>query len=458
MTKPSVLSIFVVEDDPIYGAVLAHYLSLNPDYQVKRFENAASFLACIHEQPDIITLDYNLPDANGDELLEKIQTLTPSSGVIVISGQDNVQVAIDLMKKGVNDYIVKSSDTNEKLWLSIQKLRENVSLKKQVSSLQKEVERKYAFSNTIIGKSPALKHVFNLMEKATKTNINILVTGETGTGKELVAKSIHFNSSRKNEPFIPVNVTAIPRELIESELFGHEKGAFTGANNRRIGKFEEASKGTIFLDEIAEMDINLQAKLLRVLQEKELCRVGGNEVIKIDVRIIVATHKHLLDEVNKGKFREDLYYRLLGLPIYLPALRERGNDIVLIAKHCIDNFCAENNLSEKSLSTEAKKKLLMHPFPGNVRQLKALVELACIMCEGDEIQAENLQEMQVGNGTLGIPINTENLTLRQYTIKLVQHYLNSNDFDVMEVARKLDMGKSTIYRMINNNELVLYTV
>lgn len=451
------ISIFVVEDDPIYGSVLAHYLSLNPDFQVKRFETGQSFLAAAKEQPDIITLDYNLPDENGDELLEKIKVRCPRAKVFMISGQDDVQVAINLMKNGVEDYLVKDANTNEKLWLGIQKIAGNIQLQKQLQLLQKEVVKKYSFESNMIGKSAALKYVFALMEKATTTNINVLVSGETGTGKELVAKSIHFNSNRKHQPFVAVNVSAIPSELIESELFGHEKGAFTGAAARRIGRFEEAQGGTIFLDEIAEMDVNLQAKLLRVLQEKEFTRVGGNELVKVDVRIIAATHKNLAEEVSKKKFREDLYYRLLGLPIHLPPLRERGNDVVVIAMHLIEQFCAENGMPVKTLSTSAKKKLLMHAFPGNVRQLKALVELAAIMSDTDEIQDHHLQEMQIGTGALGVPIAGENLTLRQYTIKLVQHYLNINNFDVMEVARKLDIGKSTIYRMINNNELVMYT-
>jgi len=269
-----------------------------------------------------------------------------------------------------------------------------------------------------------------------------------------VAKSIHFNSERRKFPFIPVNVAAIPRDLLESELFGHEKGSFTGAANRRIGKFEEANKGTLFLDEIGEMDINMQAKLLRVLQEQELTRIGSNELVKLNVRIIVATHRNLQDLVKKGKFREDLYYRLLGLPIHLPPLRDRGNDIILIANYFIDQFCNENHLPKKHLHVEAKKTLMLYSFPGNIRELKSIVELACVMSNDDEINIEHIQIHT--NNSKSFNNNTENLTLKQFTTQILQHYLDTYEYDVLKVAEKLDVGKSTIYRMISNNELKLY--
>jgi transcriptional regulator with PAS, ATPase and Fis domain len=290
------------------------------------------------------------------------------------------------------------------------------------------------------------------MDKASTSNITVSITGETGTGKELVAKSIHFNSQRKAKSFVAVNVAAIPKDLIESELFGHEKGAFTGAISQRIGKFEEANKGTLFLDEIGELDINLQAKLLRVLQEKEFSRIGSNDIIKTDCRIIVATHKNLLKEVKKGNFREDLYYRILGLPIHLPPLREREHDVLLIAKYVIEQFCKENKLPVKSLSVEAKKLLLLQPFPGNIRQLKSMLELACVMSDSEEIIPEHLDIMMPQH----IDINDkEHLTLKQYTTRIIQHYLDSNEYDVNKVAALLDIGRSTIYRMITSNELLI---
>ncbi len=444
--------IFIVEDDLWYSSMLEYYLSLNPDYEIKKFESAKAFLAKIHEKPDVVSLDYSLPDMNGDQLLTQIKDVSPDTKVIIISGQEDVKVAIDLLKKGANDYIVKDDDTKDRLWNTIQNIRENVELKKELETLKEEVSRKYDFTKALIGNSHRMKRVYSLMEKAAKTNITVSITGETGTGKEVVAKSIHYNSERKGQPFVAVNVAAIPKDLLESELFGHEKGAFTGAISRRLGKFEEAGKGTLFLDEIGEMDINMQAKLLRVLQEKEVTRVGSNEVIKIEVRIIVATHRNLMEEVKKGNFREDLYYRLLGLPIYLPPLRERENDALLIAKHYIDAFCKENKIPTKNFSTEAKKKLLGHAFPGNIRELKSVIELACVMCEGDEIMPEHLN---IISQTVMENFALKEATLKEFNIKLIQFYLDKYGYDVLKVAKKLDVGKSTIYRMIQNKELFI---
>jgi len=445
------IRIFVVDDDEIYGARLGHFLSLNPDFQVKKFYSARSLIAALHEKPDIITLDYSMPDMNGDTLFTQVKELSPLAHVIIISGQDNIQVAIDLFKKGVHDYIVKNADTEQRLWMAIQNLKENLQLRQEVESLQQEVEKKYNFQNIIAGNSSSIKKVFRLMEKAAETNITVSITGETGTGKELVAKAIHFNSEKKKHSFVPVNLAAIPKELLESELFGHEKGAFTGASNRRIGKFEEAHKGTLFLDEIGEMDISLQAKLLRALQEKEISRIGSNEIIKINARIIVATNRNLKEEIMKGNFREDLYYRLLGLPINLPPLRERENDTLIIAKYFIDQFCKENNLVKKSLSLSAKQKLITYTFPGNIRELKSIIDLACVMSETEEINEEDLQI----NFThmMGNHLKNGSYTLKDYTIKLIQQFLEEYDHDVVKVAGKLNVGKSTIYRMINSGQL-----
>ncbi len=455
--KQKPINIFVVEDDVIYSSVLAHFLSLNPDYQVRKFLSAKQVLACLHEKPEIVTLDYSLPDATGDQLLSQIREQSPDTKVIVISGQEDIRVAIALFKKGAHDYIVKDADTQEKLWMSIQNLRENIELKKEIETLQKEVEKKYNFQKIIIGNSLAIKKTFNLMEKAASSNITVSITGETGTGKELVAKSIHFNSERKKMPFVPINVAAIPRDLLESELFGHEKGAFTGAAARRLGKFEEANKGTLFLDEIGEMDINMQAKLLRALQEREVTRVGSNEIIKINVRIIVATHRNLLDEVKRGKFREDLYYRLLGLPIHLPPLRERDNDIILIARNFIDQFCAENQIGKKNLSVDAKKKLMQYAYPGNIRELKSIIELACVLSDDEEIGEDHLQFAtgSSSNGSTAFSVTDQDLSLKDFNIRIIQHLLDNNEYDVVTVAKKLDIGKSTIYRMIQNDELSL---
>ena len=450
MKNQKSIKIFIVEDDLWYSSMLEYYLSLNPDYVIQKFDSAKAALAKMHEKPDVVTLDYSMPDMTGDQILTQIKESSPETKVIVISGQEDVKIALDLLKKGAYDYIVKDEDAKDRLWNSIINLRENVELKRELETLKEEVGRKYDFSNAIIGNSPVIQRVFGMMEKAAKTNITVSVTGETGTGKELVAKSIHYNSPRKGQSFVAVNLAAIPKDLLESELFGHEKGAFTGAMARRIGKFEESSKGTLFLDEIGEMDINMQAKLLRALQEKEIVRVGSNEVVKIDVRIIVATHRNLLEMVKNGTFREDLYYRILGLPINLPPLRERENDVLIIASYLMDNFCKENKLPRKSLTTEAKKKLMAHAFPGNVRELKSVIELACVMADEKDIDAEHLN---VSSQNVMGDIMMKEATLKEFTNKFIQLFLDKYNYDVLKVARKLDVGKSTIYRMIQNKEV-----
>jgi two-component system response regulator AtoC len=251
-------------------------------------------------------------------------------------------------------------------------------------------------------------------------------------------------------PFVAVNVSAIPKELMESELFGHEKGAFTGASSKRIGKFEEANKGTLFLDEIAEMDLTMQSKLLRVLQEKELNRVGGNQLVKIDLRVIVATHKNLLEEVRKGNFREDLYYRLLGLPIELPPLRDRGSDVLLLAKFFIDEFCKENKMQKITITPAAQEKLMKYPYPGNVRELKAIIELAAVMTNDSVINEEDINFHSTSSMT---DLLLQETTLEEYTRRIIRSYLKKYDNNIILVAKKLGIGKSTIYRMKKNGEI-----
>jgi len=352
----------------------------------------------------------------------------------------------------VYDYLLKDDNTKDLLWNTIIQSRETQKLRKEVEVLREELVQKYEFESVIKGQSPALKRVFALMEKAAKTVINVSVTGETGTGKELVAKAIHFNGDRRKKPFVAVNMAAIPSELVESELFGHEKGAFTGALTRKIGKFEEAQGGTLFLDEVSEMDLSTQTKLLRVLQERELVRVGGNEVVKLDVRIISATHRDMAAEVQAGRFREDLYYRILGLPIELPPLRERGQDILLLAKHFADEGAKVNKLGSIVISPEAKEKLLRYAFPGNIRELKAVIELAVVMSSDGEMKADDLTFSSArSEGSFA----NEEKTLRQYECDIIKYFLKKYDNDVLMVAKKLDVGKSTIYKMIQNKEIIV---
>ena len=444
------MKIFIVEDDEMYGRLLEFNLTLNPDYEVHRFLNGKDLIENLYLNPDVISLDYSLPDMNGLDVIDKIKKYNSEIPIIMVSGQEDVSTAVDLLKRGIYDYIVKDDDTKERLWNAMKNVKENVKLKEEISVLKEEIGKKYEFSKIIKGKSPLVMKVFKLMEKASGTNITVSISGETGTGKDLVAKAIHYNSSRSKKPFVALNVSAVPKELIESEMFGHEKGSFTGATARRIGKFEEANKGTIFLDEIAEMDLNMQTKLLRVLQEREVTRVGGNSTFKIDVRVLVATHKNLQEEVRKGNFREDLYYRLLGLPIEIPPLRDRGSDILLLAKYFVDEFCKENKMEKISISTSAQEKLMKYTFPGNVRELKAIVELAAVMTNNDTIEADDISF----NSTSGMTdFLLEENTLRGYTQKIIKHYLDKYDNNILLVAKKLDIGKSTIYRMLKNNEI-----
>jgi len=444
--------IFIVEDDPWYGEILDYHLSLNEDYVITRFATGRECLANLHKKPDLISIDFSLPDYTGDKLFAKIRETDDRIPVIVISGQEDISVAVNLLKMGVTDYIVKDENTKDLLWNAVIKIRQMGNLEKQVEQLKEELGQKFAFDKSIKGNSTSLQKIFTLMEKATKTNINVSITGETGTGKEVVAKAIHYNSDRRKKPFVAVNMAAIPRELIESELYGHEKGACTGALARKAGKFEESNGGTSFLDEIAELDMSLQSKILRVLQEREVVRVGGNEKVKLDVRLIVATHKNLGEEVKKGNFREDLYYRIIGLPIELPPLRDRGNDILILAKYFTDEFARENKLGTIYLAAETKDKLMTYPFPGNIRELKAMMELACVMCSDGVIRPDDI----TFNSTRSNEIFTlEHKTLRQYTCDIIKHFLRKYDDDVMLVAEKLDIGKSTIYKMLQQKEIVL---
>lgn len=443
------LKIYLVEDDAFFGESLRYHLRLNPDYDVHLFQSGKDCLSNLYLKPDIICLDFGLPDMAGDVLLKKIRETNNQIPIIIISGQEDIEVAVNFLKSGAKDYIVKNEHTKDILWNAIIKIRENLNLAHEVEELKEQLEQKFSFEKTIIGQSDAIKTVFNKISKALNTNINVSITGETGTGKEVVAKAIHYNSDKKGNPFVAINMAAIPKDLVESEFFGHEKGAFTGAENRSIGKFEQADGGTIFLDEIAELDLNLQSKLLRVLQEREVVRLGGKERIKFNARLIIATHKDLAQEVKKGNFREDLYYRIIGLPIELPPLRDRGNDKLLLAKYFIDIFTKENKIKPILLSKEAKEKLSKYYFPGNVRELKSVIELACVMSDGKEIQADDLTFNSINNTSVFI---SEEKTLKEYTSEIILHYLKKNNNDVLKTAAKLNIGKSTIYNLMQSLE------
>ncbi|HKK43476.1 MAG TPA: sigma-54 dependent transcriptional regulator [Bacteroidales bacterium] len=441
--------IFVVEDSEWYNKLLVYTLSTNPDFEVRSFSTGRELLNNLYEAPDIITLDYRLPDMTGLEILTQIRQENTDVQVIMISEQEDINTVVALLKLGAYDYIAKSDDIRDRLLNTVKNIRDGIGLRREITTLRKEVQQKYQYKQSILGESEAIKVVYERITKALSTNITVIVSGETGTGKELVAKAIHYNSTRKDKPFVTVNVAAIPSELVESELFGHEKGAFTGASFRRIGRFEEADEGTIFLDEIGEMELSLQAKLLRALQEKEIVRVGSNRPIKTDCRIVVATNKNLREEVKKGNFREDLYYRLLGLPIELPPLRERGNDILILANYFTDNFCSENNLKTKKLSPAAQKKLMSYSFPGNVRELKSIVELAVTLSAGDEIASSDII---INSDDPLSQVSDDTMTLRDYQEKIIKATLKQFDNDIKKTAAKLDIGVSSIYRLLKEEK------
>jgi DNA-binding NtrC family response regulator len=443
------MNVFVVEDDEWYAEYIAYTLSLDQDISVKKFPDAKSLLEKLAEGPEVITMDYQLPDMSGEELLKRIKEKSPNTEVLVISKQDKIQTAVELLKMGAYDYIVKSDDIRDRLLNVMRNVKNHLMLKKQVTHLEQEVSRKYNFEKQIIGESEQIRKVYQLIKKAINTDIVVTITGETGTGKEMVAKAIHFNSQRARQPFVAINMAAIPKELVESELFGHEKGAFTGASFSRKGKFEEAHNGTLFLDEIGDLDLALQAKLLRVLQEKEVQRLGSNKTIKTNCRIVVATNKNLLDMVKAGSFRDDLYYRLFGLTIQLPPLRDRNTDILMLASYFVKEFCKTQQLPAKTLTKNAQNKLMDYHYPGNIRELKSVVELAAVMSDENEIDENDITFSHERGSIQQID---HQLTLKEHNYRIVKSYLDHANGNVKEAARKLDIGFSTIYRMLKSED------
>ena len=440
-------TIFVIEDDEWYGEFLKYHLELNLNYKVHWFKKATECLKNIHLNPDVITIDLSIPGMSGEELFQKINKIAPEIPVLIISGQTEIQLALDLLRAGAYEYIYKDNNAIDFLKSSLSKINETLKLKTEVKTLQKQLSEKNKISNLIIGNSSKLDPIFNLIEKAATSKINVAITGETGTGKELVAKAIHFNSPLKTKPFIAINMSAIPSELLESELFGHEKGSFTGANNTKKGKFEEANQGTIFLDEIADINLQLQSKLLRAIQEKEITRIGSSTPIKLNLRIITATHKNLAKEVREGNFREDLYYRLQGLPIELPPLRERDNDILVLARHFANLYKKENNLKKTSFTQDAKAKLLKHNYPGNVRELKYIIDLACLLSFEGTISKEHIQFNSIDKSPC---FATEDKTMKEFEIEIILSHLSLHNNNVVETAKKLDISKSKIYNLLND--------
>ncbi len=383
------INILLVDDEEASRKALLLLLTKGNDSYLKGVGTGAEALELLaSERFDIVITDLFLPDCSGIDILKKVKEDSPSTEVIMITGHASAETAVSAMKEGAYDYITKPLNFDE-LKIIIGKAVEKGRLLSENVYLKKQLLDKFEFAN-IVGNSPAMQTVFNLMKRIVKTDSTVLVMGESGTGKEVVAKAIHFNSHRKEKPFIAVHCGAIPETLLESELFGHMKGSFTGAHKDKIGKFEAANGGTIFLDEIGTMPLQLQSKLLRVLQEQEIERIGSTRPIKIDIRVISATNQHLEDEVRKGTFREDLYYRLNVIPLLIPPLRERVSDILPLVRHFMVKYCEEMSRPNLTVGKEALEAMERYDWPGNVRELENAVERSVALTEGEQITLADL--------------------------------------------------------------------
>jgi DNA-binding NtrC family response regulator len=392
------VKILVIDDEPLMRITIQDAL-LAGGYRVIHSETGRDGLAFFREnQADIVITDLKLPDMDGIEILRKVKASSPETQVILITAYGSVDSAVTAMKEGASDYLTKPFAMDE-LLLIIKRLLRMKQLEEENLSLRKKVEERFGLEG-LVGKSPQMFKVYDLIETVSQTDTTVLIYGESGTGKEMVANAIHLRSPRKDRSFIKVNCAALPETLLETELFGHEKGAFTGALKQRKGRFELADGGTLFFDEIGEVSSSVQVKLLRVLQERQFERVGSNETLSVDVRLICATQRDLKEEVRNGRFREDLYYRLNVVPIALPPLRERRGDILLLSDHFIQKFSRKMGKEIIGLSEDAKALLLKYPFPGNIRELENMVERAIALIGGKTIQVEDLPEEVCGGTTV----------------------------------------------------------
>ena len=391
---PDKIRIMVIDDEPLMRVTIRDAL-IAEGYKVVTAETGRKGLDLFRDnQTDILITDLKLPDMDGIQILKEVKTRNPEAQVIVITAYGSVDSAVTAMKEGASDYLTKPFSMDE-LLLIAKRLVRIKQLEEENLLLRKKVEERYGLEG-LVGKSPQMLKIYDLIETVSQTDTTVLINGESGTGKELVANAIHLRSLRKNGPFIKVNCAALPETLLESELFGHEKGAFTGAIKQRKGRFEMADGGTLFLDEIGDISPVVQVRLLRVLQERQFERVGGNETLSVDVRLICATQRDLKEEIRKGSFREDLYYRLNVVPMHLPPLRERREDILLLSDHFMNKFSQKMGKEITGLSEEAKTILLKYTFPGNIRELENILERAIALIKGKIIQAYDLPEEVCG--------------------------------------------------------------
>ncbi|MCI0496250.1 sigma-54 dependent transcriptional regulator [candidate division KSB1 bacterium] len=402
-------------------------------------------------EPDLILMDQNMPGMNGIETMAKIKARFPEITVIILTAFGSIPLAVDAVKKGAYDYLAKPFD-NDKLLIIIHRALEHRCLTAEVSNLKKQLQEKFSFTN-IIGVSPKMQQVFEQINRVCATDATVLIQGESGTGKELIMKAIHYHSHRKDQPLVTVNCGAVPFNLLESEFFGHEKGAFTDAKERKIGKFEQAQDGTIFLDEIGELPLDAQVKLLRVLDERKLTRIGGNQIIPLNVRVIAATNKDLQEEINNGKFRLDLFYRLNIVTINVPPLRERKEDISLLVEHFIDKYNKRLAMNVTSVSQSAMSYLQDYPWPGNVRDLENAIQSAMILVQGNTIRVEDLPLRLRGYPEISDEIMTSEKGLEAQVLKLTQKIEKEL---IIKALEKCDQNRTNTAELLKISRKTLF--
>jgi len=444
--------VLVVDDEESIRKSLKGVLK-DEGYDVLLAEDGPRALKIVEdESPELVLLDIWMPKMDGMEVLEKLRELNPTLPIIMISGHGTIETAVKATKRGAYDFLEKPLSAEKVILAVVHALKERDLLEENVS-LRQRVEAKYV----LIGESPAMKVLKLQIDKVAPTNSWVLITGEDGTGKELVARTIHRLSPRAQSPFVDVNCAAIPEELIESELFGYEKGAFTGAISRKQGKFDHAHTGTVFLDEIGDRSLRTQSKILRILEEHRFERVGGTEAVEVDVRVIAATNKNLMAEIEKGRFRKDLYYRLNVIPIHVPPLRERKDDIPLFARHFLSEFARENGKEQKEFTNEALRVLNGYDWPGNVRELRNLVDRLIIMTTERIIDAPDVVQ-HIGRKALGIPAGEGSegfLSLSSYTDakegfekEFISRKLKEYGGNVSRTASAIGMTRENLSRKI----------
>jgi DNA-binding NtrC family response regulator len=445
--------ILVVDDEEQMRDLLVKVLE-RKGYQVSVCGNGVDALAFLEREPaDLVVTDVRMPGLSGMEALRAIKELNPDIVVIIMTAFGSIDQAVQAVKDGAYDYINKPFKIDEML-LTIEKALEERRLRHEVSTLRQELRTRYHFEN-LIGKSRAMQEIFGLIEQVAGSRSTVMVYGKSGTGKELVAKAIHYNSPRSARAFVAVNCAAIPAELLESELFGHEKGSFTGAIATKVGKFELATGGSLFLDEVGSMRLDLQAKILRALQEREVERVGGTRTIKIDVRVIAATNRDLKKAVEEGTFREDLYYRLNVVPITLPDLKDRQEDIPLLANHFVQKFAQESNPAIREISKEAMAVLMSHAWPGNVRELENVIERAVTLGHGPAVLSADLPPHLAGGANPLERALTKDATLEDLERDYIAMILQRTKGHQIRAATILGIDRRTLYRKIRRYGLRL---